>query len=96
MVDIVQGFKAVAKSVPYIKEIVVGLILTLLIGGVFVYQATSGSIAVGSTTNTALTAVETGLSGWNTSLIAVVGTVIGLIVLVVIMKVLSGKKGDSM
>ena len=95
MVDIVSGFKQVAKSMPYIRTIAVSLILTILIVGVFVYQSTSGSISVGSTTNTALVAVETGLSSWNTSIIAVVGTVIGLIVLVVIMKVLGSKKEGS-
>jgi len=97
MVSVSGGFKEVAKSVPYIKEIAVSLIMTLLIVGVFVYQATSSSIDVGSTTNTAMVAVETGLSGWSTSLIAVIGTIIGLIVLVVIMKLLGGnKKGSNM
>ena len=95
MVNIVDGFKSVAKSMPYIREIAVGLVLTILIVGVFVYQATSGSISVGTATNTALTAVETGMGTWNTALIAVVTTVIGLIVLVVIMKVLGGKKKGS-
>lgn len=93
-----EGFKEIAKSMPYIREIAVGLVITVLIVGVFVYQSTSGSINVGSTSNTSLLAIETGMSTWNTNIVSVVGTVVGLIILYVIMKLMGNKdkKGSNM
>jgi len=93
-VNISGGFKEVAKSMPFLKTIAIEGVLGLLIVGVIV--ASTVDINVSAGVGTAMTAIETGMAGWMTKVIVVVGIIVGLITLTVIMKLFQNKKkGDS-
>ena len=90
--DIKKSFKALSESIPYLKDILIGLVIMGLMVGVFVEQATSGAIAVPAAVNAALTSIGTAFGEWTSAVIGAGAVIIGLIILVVIMALFDKKK----
>jgi len=95
MVDIKGAFKTFGQAIDGIREQGTNFVITLIVLGVFLGAVTTGTITqISSNFNTTLASQDAGWSGYMTTAVGVVATIVALIV-VVVLKNLFGKKGKG-
>ena len=94
--NISGAFKETEKAISGIVAVGFVALIGLILLGSVLNAVTSGSITLPTGFNSVLNAQDTTMSGYFTTGLTVVGTIVGLVVVVVLIKLFRGGKGGDM
>jgi hypothetical protein len=83
--DLVRGGKGLKDLIPVVTGVFLGLMIMLIVAGVFTENVSDGTISVPAGTNTSIAAVNTAAGTASATATSAVTTILGFVVLAVIL-----------